>query len=158
MARAFCAKPVNRYLKPYRLETSRQSDVGRAFIRHINIEHLFAGIAIKVAMLPHIRAKPRRAPVHRHLPRATRAYQRIQAIINRRHRNLRHPPLGANKNFFRRRMIPLLDQHAIDMLPLRREAKAARRELLAQMLIRFFMLDSGHRSGKLSVTLGAVNT
>lgn len=113
---------------------------------------------MKVAMLLHVRAKTRCPAVHRDLAGHPRAHQRIQAIINRRHRNLRHAPLGANENFLSRGMIALLHQDVIDLTALRREAKAARGEPFAQMLIRFFMLDAGHSTGKLSVPFPLVNS
>ena len=149
MPGAFCAKPVNRYFKSCGLETFRQSDAGWSLAGQVNIEHLFAGVAIKVAMLAHIRAKTRRPAVHVHLARHAGLHQRIETIINRRHRNIRHLALGANKNFLRRRMIPLLDQHIIHLLALRGEPEAARGELLAQMFIQSFVFDAGHSTGKL---------
>jgi hypothetical protein len=43
------------------------------------------------------------------------------------------------------------------MLPLRRETKAAGREPLVQVLIQFFMFDTGHRLCKLNGPTGNVN-
>ena len=146
---ALRAKSVNRNLIPRGLKTFRQGDASRSLFRQFNIEHIFAGVTIKVAMLPHIRAKTRRAAVHIHLPRHPGLHERIQAIVNRCHGNFRHPVLGADEYFLCRGMIPFLDQHIIDVLALRSESEAARGELLAQMFIQLFMFDSRHSAVKL---------
>jgi hypothetical protein len=143
---ALGAEAMNGYFKSCGLETFRQSDAVGTLAGQVNIEHFGAAVAVKVAMLPHIWAKTRRPTIDVHLPRHTALHQRVEAIVNRRHGNIRHLALGADENFLGRRMIPLLDQHIINVLTLRGEPKAARRELPAQMFIQFFMFDAGHSS------------
>ena len=82
-------------------------------------------LAIKVAMLPHVGAKPRCASLQGNLPHHTAFHKGSQAIIDCRHRYLRHLLLRPNKNLLRRRMIPLFDQHVVYLLALRRKSKAA---------------------------------
>ena len=53
--------------------------------------------------------------------------QRVEAIVNRGVGNLRHRALGADEDLLGGRMIALLQQHVIDLLPLRREPQAAGR-------------------------------
>ena len=67
-----------------------------------------ARIAVKVAMLLHVRAKTRRPAVDVHLPRHTALHQRVEAVVNRRHGNIGHLAFGADENFLGRRMIALL--------------------------------------------------
>src|SRR5690348_6852341 len=102
-----------------------------------------------MTVLAHVRAKTGRAAVHIHLPRHAGAHEGIEAIIDRRHGNIRHLAFGADENFLGGGMIPFLDQDIVDVLALRREPKAARGELPAQVFIQFFVMDSGHSSAKL---------
>ena len=84
-----------------------------------------AAVTIKMTVLLHIRTKPRRPAIHRHLPRQAGTHQCVQAVVNRGHGNLRHLTFGANKNFFSSRMIALGDQNVIHLLTLRCEPEAA---------------------------------
>ena len=76
-------------------------------------------------MLVHVRAKARRAAVQRDLPGQAALYQRVEAVVNRGVGNLRHRAFGADENLLGGRVIALLQQHVIDLLPLRREPEPA---------------------------------
>src|ERR1017187_3711895 len=142
------ASPVNRYVIPFRPVASRQRDPG--LNRQVNVKDTVAPIAIKVAVLPHIRAKPGRPPLQGHLPRHPTLHQGVQAIIDRRHRNLRHVPLRPYKHLLGRRMIPFLQEHSIDMLALRGKTKTAPREPFAQPAIAFYVCRPIHLPLKLT--------
>ena len=76
-------------------------------------------------------------------------YQRVEAVVNRRVGNLRHLPLGADEDLLGGRMIALLEQHVIDLLPLRREPEAARVQPFGETAIQFFLdHDSWHRQNR----------
>src|ERR1022692_1629901 len=142
------ASPMNCNVIPFRPIASRQREPG--LCRQINVKHTIASIAIKVAVLPHIRAKPGRTPLQGHLSRHPALHQGIQAIIDCRHRNLRHVPLRPYKHLFRRRVIAFAQQHSIDMLPLRGKTKTAPREPFAQPAIAFYVCRSIHLTLKLT--------
>ena len=146
---AFRTKPVNRNLKTCGFKTFWQSDASRSLAGQVNIEHFGAVVAIKVAMLAHVRAKTRGAAVDIHLTSHAGLNQGVQAVVNRGHGNIRHLALGADKDFLSRRMIPLFNEHIVDVLALRGEPKPARGELAAQMFIQLFVFDSGHSLVKL---------
>jgi hypothetical protein len=55
-------------------------------------------------------------------------------------------------------MIALLNEHVIDLLPLRREPQTARGQALVQIAIRFFLLDQTHLTGTLDRSQAPVNT
>jgi hypothetical protein len=120
-----------------------------------DIKNFAARIAKIMAMLLHVRAKARRAAFKLHLPDEATLHERIQTIINRRVRNLRHRLFRADENFFRRRMIALLHDHVIDVLALRRETKAAGVQPLAEFAAQFF-LDHAHRKGKINMNPSCV--
>ena len=129
---------------PFRPVTPRQRDAGLR--RQINVKDTVAPVAIKVAVLSHIRAKPGRPPLQGHLPGQPALHQRIQAIIDRRHGNLRYLPLRPDKHLFCRWMIPFAQQHSIDVLPLRGKTKTAPREPFAQPASAFYVCRSVHLS------------
>lgn len=114
---------MHRYIKPLRFEPAREANA--MLNRRLNIEHLFAGITIKVAMLAHIRAKARRAPLHVDLAHQPAMHQRIQAIINRGHGNFRPLFSSANKNILGGGMVTPLQQNFIHALALLGETKAS---------------------------------
>jgi len=95
----------------------------------------------------HVRTKPGRAPLERHLPRQAGFDQGVQAIIDGGHRDLRHVALGPDKDFFRRRVIPFPQQESIDVLALRRKTKTAGSQLPTQLLIQFFAFEQVHNPG-----------
>src|SRR6185312_5018796 len=150
------AKPVNRDLKTCGFKSLWQSDAVGSLAGQINIEHFGANVAIKVAMLAHVRAKTGRAAVHVHLPRHAGLHEGVEAVVDGGHGNIGHFALGADEHFLGGRMIALLHQHIVDVLALRGEPKAARGELTAQMFIQFFVFDSGHSSRNLWLLPGLV--
>ena len=97
-------------------------------LHKFNIEYPSAVVAIKMKMLLHIRAITHRDPVQIYLAHQPAFHQGVEAVINRRHRNVRHPIFGSHEDLFRGRMIPSGQQHVINVLPLCREPKAPRRQ------------------------------
>ena len=86
-----------------------------------------------------------------HLPGQTAFYQRVEAVVNRRVGNLRHRAFGADEDLLGGRMIALLEQHVIDLLPLRREPETARVQPLAQTVILIFSRPrSWHRQNNMN--------
>jgi len=129
---------MNRNIKMFSTKTARQSNL--RFCRQINVKNRFAFLAMKMAMLVHVRAKARRAAIQLHLADESAFHERIERVVNRRVRNLRHLLFRADKNFIRRRMIALLHQHVINALALRRKTEAARVQTLADVISLFHEL------------------
>jgi len=75
---------MNRNVEPIGSEPFRHGQP-LGLIRQVNIKNTLASVAVKMAMLGHIRAKMRRPPVKSHLPDQSTFNQGIQAIINSRH-------------------------------------------------------------------------
>jgi hypothetical protein len=92
----------------------------------IDIENPAALITMKVAMLVHVRAVPHGSPVEVHLFDEVALDQKIEAIIDRRHRNLGHRLLGTHEDLLGGRMVTFAQEDVIDLFPLRRETHAAR--------------------------------
>ena len=113
-------------VKTFGFESSRERQPG--FGPQLNIENAFTGITIKMAMLGHVRAKMRRATVQSHLPDQSALDQRVQAVINCRHRNIWHSTFGADEYLLCRRMIAFVQQNGVHMLALWRETKTAARQ------------------------------
>jgi len=132
------------------LEPARQGDARLRFFRQIHVKNRVAGIAVKMAVLVHVRAKARCAAIQRDLPGQPALYQRIEAVVNRGVGNFRHLPLGADENLLGGRVIALVQQHVIDLLPLRREPEAARVQPLDQATVQFF-LDPIHDVDKINM-------
>ena len=109
-------------------------------------------------MLAHVRAKARRAAVEHDEADHPAFYQRVEAVVNRGHGNVRHGLFGPDKNLLRSRMVALLQQHIIDMLALGRKPEPARRQALVQFAVQFFLLDQTHVTGTLDRFPGPVNT
>ena len=80
---------------------------------------------MKMKMLPHVRAITHRHPIQVHLADQAAFHQRVQAIVNRGHGNLRHLLLGAKKDLLGGGMIALAQQDIVNMFALRSEAKPA---------------------------------
>ena len=97
-----------------------------------------------MAMLPHIRAEPRRTPVQRHLPQQPAPHQHTQTIVDRRERNLRHPPLHPFKNLIGRRMIVTIRDDLKNLAPLPRKTKPGRLERMLQPLTKFGLFERGN--------------
>ena len=95
-------------------------------------------------MLAHVRTKPSRTPVEIHLTNKIALNQSVQAIVYGGHRNLRHGLLGTHENLFRGWMIAPFDKHAIHLLSLRREAKAARCQSLIEAAVVELVFTSVH--------------
>src|ERR1035437_7916908 len=97
-----------------------------------------------MTMLLHVRAKARRAAFELDLAHEAALYQRVEAVINRGHGNVGHGLFGPDENLLRRWMVALLQQHVIDLLPLRRETETARAQPLGQMALNFAMAGCLH--------------
>jgi hypothetical protein len=121
---------VNRHVHPFRLEAGGQGPP--ALRRQFDIKYALALITIKMAVFRHVRAEPRRAALEGDLPRQPALHQGVQAVVHRCHRNVGHRPLRPNKHFLRRRVVAFLQKHSIDVLPLRRKTKTARRQAFVQ--------------------------
>ena len=126
---------MDRYVVTFGFKSFRQRNPG--LLRQTNIKYILARVAIKMAMLLHVWAKPGRPTLQTDLPDESALYQRVQAVIDRGHGNIGHFALGANKYCFGRGMIAFVQQHRIDMLALRRKPKAARRQALVQAAVYF---------------------
>jgi len=74
---------MNGYVKSRCLEAFGQRHC--RFRGQINVKNRIAAIAIKMAMLPHIWTKPRRAPLQGNLPHDSAFHKGRQAIIYCRH-------------------------------------------------------------------------
>ena len=92
-----------------------------------------------MAMLLHVRAITGRGAVEVDVADEAAFDQRIQAVIDRRHGDLRHALLGAEEDFLDRRVVALVEENVEDMLALRREAEAAGRKPLIEAAIGFDM-------------------
>ena len=137
LPRAFRARAVDRNLVTGRLKTLwNLHRAALPVLREIDIEHPAADIAEKVEMFAHVRAIMHGHAVQIDLPNQTALHQRGQAVIDCGHRNLRHALLGPHKNLLGGRVIALLQQYVIDVLPLRRQAETARRQPFGEPLIK----------------------
>ncbi len=87
---------------------------------------------MKVAMLVHIWAIAHSRAIEVDLFNQVALHQKVQAVVNRGHRNIGQTFLGAHKNLLSRGVITFLEEHAIDMLPLGREPEAFHRQALHQ--------------------------
>jgi hypothetical protein len=90
-----------------------------------------------MAMLLHVRAEAGCAAFQLHLTDQAAFREGIEAVVNRRVRNLRHRLLGADKNFLGGRMVALVQDYVINMLALGREPKAAGAQPFGQVLLGF---------------------
>ena len=142
----------------FRLEAFRQRDAGLRLRRQVHVKHRVARIAIKMAVLAHVRAEPGGAAIQRHLSGEPALYQCIKAVVNRGHGNIRHGLFGPDEDLLGGRVIALLDEHVIDLLPLRCEMETARGEPLIQIAARFFLFDQVHGTGKLAQPIRPVNS
>lgn len=107
------------------LKTIRQLQARSASLSgKINIENVAALIAVKMAMFAHVRAIPHCRAIQIDLIDQVALDEEIEAIINSRHRDLRHGLFRPHENLLGSRVIALVEQHAIDLLALRRKAKA----------------------------------
>jgi hypothetical protein len=127
---------MNRNIKLFRLKPFWHRQPLR-LRRKLQIKDSLASIAMKMTMLGHIRAKMSSPAIQSYLSHQPALYQGIQAVINRSHRDFRHAGLGPNKHLFRCGMIPLIQQHGIHVVALRRESKTATSQAIIQVAGRF---------------------
>lgn len=129
------------------LEPVRQRDAGPRLRRQIHIKHRVARIAIKMAMLAHVRAKPGGAAVELHLAHEAALYQGIEAVVNRGHGNVRRSAFDADENLLGGGVIALFHQYAVNVLALRRGAQAARTQPFGQVILDFVVAGGLHGGG-----------
>ena len=132
---------MNRHVEAFRFESFGDQNFCR---RKVQIKNSAAILAMKVNVLLHIRTKPRRAAVNRDLPRQSTLHQRLETIVDSRHRNLRHHFFRAHENLICRRMIAFAQQHVIHLPTLLREPKAAIRKARVQLALNFFISNCAH--------------
>lgn len=141
-----------------RLEAFRQRDAGLRLRGQIHVKNRVAGIAVKMAVLVHVRAKARCAAIQRDLPGQPALYQRVEAVVNRGHGNIRHGLFGPDEDLLGGRVIALLQQHVVNVLALRRGPESARRQAFIQVSAHRFLLDQAHATGTLDPPPASVNT
>jgi hypothetical protein len=140
------------------LKTLRQRNARERFPRRdFDIGHFPAPFAEKMTMLPHIRAKARGTPIQRHLPEQPAPDEHTEAIINRRKRNLRHPPLDAFEDFVRCRMIPTIRHDFENFAALAGKTEACRLERMLQPLTKFSMFERGNIARRVTFQAPRVN-
>ena len=86
-------------------------------------------------MLLHVRAEARRTAFQLNLAEEAAFHERVQRVIDGGVRNFRHRLFNAHKDFLRRGMVAFVENHVIDVLPLRRETEAARVQPLAEFIV-----------------------
>jgi len=106
----------------------------------INIDDLVALRAIKMKMLPHVGTVAGGAAVEVDLFGQSTFDQGIEAIIDGGQGDFGHSLFGPHENPFRGGMIPILEQHLIDMLTLRGKPEPAGGESNGQRRIERFGL------------------
>jgi hypothetical protein len=120
LSRAVGAGSVDRDVVPGYLEPFGHFQFRAAIIGgKIDIKYASAFVAVKMAMLVHVRAVTHGSPVEIDLFDQGAFYQEIETVIDRRHRNIGHAFFCPHENLLSRRMIALMHEHAIDVLALR---------------------------------------
>src|SRR5882672_1682300 len=142
-------------VKTFGLEPFWQRQSG--FSRQTNIKHARAGITVKMAMFRHIRTKTRRATIEGHLPDQPAFNQRVEAIIDRGHRNFRPIMFGSDKDLFGSRVVAFVQQHGVHLLALGGKTKPAGRQPRIEALIELFIWGHSHGNEILSSGRAAVN-
>jgi hypothetical protein len=104
--------------------------------RNLNIKHCPAEVAHKMTVILHVRTEPRRAAVQIDQPNQTRLYQRIQAVVNCRHRDVRHLLLGPDEDLFGGGMVPVLQEHPVHVLSMWGKPKPTVRQPLVQAAVK----------------------
>jgi len=97
-----------------------------------NVERAAATIAVEVMVALHVRTIPAGLSIMIHLLDQTAFHQRIETVVNGRHRNVRHCGLRPQEHFFGAGMIPLQKQDVIDLTALRRQPQPGARKLLVE--------------------------
>ena len=152
------ADPTQRYIERGNLKPGRQRNVPkRAARRHFDIRHFPAGLTKKMTVLPHIRTKARRTAVQRDLPEQPASHQHAQAIVNRRERNFRHPPLHSLENFVRSRVIVAFRDDFEDLTALTRKTKTGRLERMLQPLAKRGLFEGGNSAFRITFGTQMVN-
>jgi hypothetical protein len=123
---------MDRYIKMFGVKSSWQRNGVARTGRQFDVKNRFAFVAIKMAMLVHVRAKSRRSAVQGYLPYQAGFDEGIQAVINSGMGNLRHLLFRPDEDLIRRGMIALMQQHVINLLPLGRKTEAVSRQTAAQ--------------------------
>jgi len=98
----------------------------------INVKDPATFVAMKMAMLVHIWAIAHGRAIEVHFFDQAALHQKIQTVVNRGHGNIGQTFLGAHKNLFGCGMIAFLEEHLIDMLSLRSQAKSFQGQPLHQ--------------------------
>jgi hypothetical protein len=93
--------------------------------RKIDIKDPSALVAMKMAVLVHIRAVSHGGAVEIDLLDQGAFYQEIKAVIDRGHRDIGHGLFCPHENLLSGGVVALLHQHAIDVLALRGKPKAS---------------------------------
>ena len=138
------------------LEPVRQRDAGPRLRRQVHIKHRVARIAIKMAMFAHVRAEPGGAAVELHLAHQAALYQGIEAVVNRGHGNIRCPAFDADEDLLGGGVVALLQQHAVNVLALRRKAETARAQPLGQAALNVAVSGCPHGWKQSSAHAGQV--
>src|SRR5262245_4586449 len=94
-------------------------------VSDVDVEKVPTFSTIEMAMLPHVRAITRSIPIQIHLPHEPALDEGIKAVVDRRHRDIRHVVLGTNEHLIRSRVVKMLYQNRIHMTTLRREPQPA---------------------------------
>ena len=105
------------------------------------------GVVVKMPVLGQVRAKPRWTTVEVHLPDDAVLHHRIQTRVNRRQRYIGQAVLDPHEHVIGRRMVTVLLQYPINLLPLARHAQA--RDLIRNRRFTLWVVDlADHRGGK----------
>lgn len=142
---------MNRYFIPVRLKSFRQCH--RRFTFQINVKNCIAAITVKMAMLPHIRAKTGGTSIKRNLTQKTAPHQNTQAVVNGGKRDFGHAPFHAIEDLIGRRMVVTIRDHLENFAPLACKTKARRLERVLQPFTKLDRFGRGNRGQ--TVTFGA---
>ena len=142
-------------VEPFGLEPFWQRQPGPG--RQANIINTTTGITIKMAMFGHIRTKTSRATIERHLPDQSALNQRVEAVIDRGHRNFRPVMFGPDKDLFGRRVVAFVQQHGVHLLALRGKTKPFSRQPRIEALIELFSWGHSHGNEILTFDRATVN-
>jgi len=129
------------------LEPVRKNDARLRLLRQIHIVHRVTRIAVKMAVLAHVRTEPGGPAVELHLAYEAALYQGIEAVVNRGHGNVRRPAFDADEDLLSGGVVALLYQHAVNVLALWRGAQAARAQPFGQVVLNLAMAGCLHGGG-----------
>ena len=94
-------------------------------------------------MLLHVRAIPHGEPVDIDLLDEPALHERVEAIINRGHGNIRHPLLRPHKDLLGGGMIAFLEHDAVNVLALGGRAKPTAGEPFSELFCMDTILHNG---------------